>query len=181
MALALTAWPSENAFDAEIISAVADVAPVFVVPPELVKAVIKRESSFRAQAVSPAGALGLMQLMPYNASRVGLTREELWIPARNILGGTRLLAALLKHYHGDVISALVAYNARPRKLFAPIPQNGETPAYVNAVLRYWRQYRDAPLPVAVEPAGPRVFRFRAAPSSRPLENSSRLSPAEKGR
>jgi hypothetical protein len=46
----------------------------------------------------------------------------------------RLLAVLLRHYEGDVISALVAYNARPRRLFAPIPRNGETPAYVWKVL-----------------------------------------------
>ena len=167
----MTAWPSENTFDADILRAVRDTAPVFAVPAELVKAVIKRESSFRSQAVSSAGAVGLMQLMPYNASRLGLTKEELRIPAQNILGGTRLLAALLKHYEGDVISTLVAYNARPRKLFAPIPQNGETPAYVDAVLRYWRRYRDAPLPRATEATGPRVFRF--TPPARVRANTAR--------
>ena len=82
-----------------------------------------------------------MQIMPANARRLGFTPVELWDPAKNIMAGVRLLAMLLKHYRGDVVSSLVAYNARPRPLFAPLPRNGETPAYVWKVLAFYEQYR----------------------------------------
>jgi hypothetical protein len=141
----LTSGPVEHRYDAEIAEAVGDVQDVFPVPATLVKAVIKRESNFNPQAISPAGAIGLMQLMPYNAEHVGVHSSELWVPSKNILAGVRLLAVLLAHYQGDLVSALVAYNAGPRRPFAPIPQNGETPSYVTAVIRYWREFgrRDA--------------------------------------
>jgi transposase len=89
-----------------------------------------RESLMRTHP----GVRILMQLMPYTARRVGIADRHLFDPARNILGGVRLLAVLLRHYDGDVVSALVAYNARPRRLLAPIPRNGETPMYVWRVL-----------------------------------------------
>jgi soluble lytic murein transglycosylase-like protein len=139
----------EAAYDFEIAAATRSVAPVWPVPDSFVKAVIHRESGFRPRAVSPAGAIGLMQVMPWNARRLGITRAELWDPARNILAGTRLLAVLLRHYRGDVISALVAYNAGPRRPLSPVPANGETPGYIHGVLASWRlfhrcQARNAP-------------------------------------
>ncbi len=85
-----------------------------------------------------------MQVMPYTAPRVGLTEPDLWDPAKNILAGTRLLAVLLRYYRGDLIGALVAYNSRPRKIFAPIPRNGETPRYVSAVLRFFEEHSTHP-------------------------------------
>jgi soluble lytic murein transglycosylase-like protein len=127
-------------YEREIAAAIEDVHDVHHVPAALVKAVITRESSWSPRAVSRAGALGLMQLLPATAAKVGVSREELFDPARNILAGVRLLAILLRHYRGDVISALTAYNARPRELFAPIPQNGETPGYVRAVLAHYARY-----------------------------------------
>jgi hypothetical protein len=126
-------------FQAEIDAALAETSAIYPVPKALVVAVISVESSFRPRAVSRAGAKGLMQLMPYTARRVGIGERELFDPRRNVLGGVRLLAVLLRHYEGDVISALVAYNARPRRLFAPMPRNGETPAYVWKVLAVFRQ------------------------------------------
>ena len=131
----------EHRYDAAIVAAVADAARVFVVPRSLVRAIIRRESSFRPHAISRAGARGLMQVMPANAARLGVGLHELWDPTKNILAGTRLLAVLLRHYRGDVISALVAYNARPRRLFAPLPRNGETPEYVRHVLAYYETYQ----------------------------------------
>ncbi|MFL5379818.1 MAG: lytic transglycosylase domain-containing protein [Myxococcales bacterium] len=95
---------------------------------------ISVESGFRPRAVSRAGAKGLMQLMPYTARRVGIREADLFDPRQNVLGGVRLFAVLLRYYQGDVVSALVAYNARPRRIFAPVPRNGETPAYVWKVL-----------------------------------------------
>jgi len=126
-------------FEAEIDAALAETAAIYSVPKALVVAVISVESGFRPRAVSRAGAKGLMQLMPYTARRVGIGERELFDPRRNVLGGVRLLAVLLRHYEGDLISALVAYNARPRRLFAPLPRNGETPAYVWKVLAVFRQ------------------------------------------
>ena len=131
----------EHRYDAAIATAVADAAHVFVVPRSLVRAIIRRESSCRRHPLSRAGARGLMQVMPANATHLGVGLQELWAPKRNILAGTRLLAVLLRHYRGDVISALVAYNARPRRLFAPLPRNGETPEYVRHVLAYYEAYQ----------------------------------------
>jgi soluble lytic murein transglycosylase-like protein len=131
---ALLAARASVPFEAEIDAALAETAAIYPVLKALVVAVISVESGFRSRAVSHAGAKGLMQLMPYTARRVGVAERHLFDPAQNILGGARLLAVLLRHYDGDVISALVAYNARPRKLFAPIPRNGETPMYVWRVL-----------------------------------------------
>jgi soluble lytic murein transglycosylase-like protein len=127
-------------FEAEIDAALAETAPIYPVPKALVVAVISVESGFRTRAVSRAGAKGLMQLMPYTARRVGIAELQLFNPSLNILGGIRLLAVLLRHYDGDVISTLVAYNARPRALYAPVPRNGETPGYVFRVLSRARAY-----------------------------------------
>jgi soluble lytic murein transglycosylase-like protein len=127
-------------FDAEIEAALAETAAIYPVPKALVVAVVSVESGFRPGAVSRAGAKGLMQLMPYTARRVGIPEAELFDPKRNVLGGVRLLAVLLRHYGGDVVSTLVAYNARPRALYAQLPRNGETPSYVFRVLSRARAY-----------------------------------------
>lgn len=130
----------EDAYAGAIDAAVRDVADLYPVSPALVKAVIRRESAFNPRAKSRVGAIGLMQLMPFNARKVGLRESDLWDPERNILGGTRLLAALLRYYNGDMVAALAAYNAKPRNPFAPLPKNGETPEYVTMVLRYYDEY-----------------------------------------
>jgi soluble lytic murein transglycosylase-like protein len=144
-----------DAYQAEIAAAVADAARVYPVPPALVRAIIRQESGFNPRARSRAGAVGLMQLMPFSAEKVGLGDRDLWDPATNILAGARLLAVLLKHYEGDLISALVAYNAGPRPLGAPLPPNGETPGYVAAVLGYYyREYSTARGAQDLGPDGP---------------------------
>ena len=152
LVVASSAPPPDTRYDREIAAAIEDVHDVHHVPAALVKAVITQESSWNPRAVSRAGALGLMQLLPATAAKVGVSREELFDPAKNILAGVRLLAVLLRHYRGDVISALTAYNARPRELFAPIPQNGETPGYVRAVLAYYARYAGGTLHVVPEHA-----------------------------
>ncbi len=151
--LAAATIPLDGAFDLEIAVAIADVQSVHHVPAGLVRAIIRCESNFDARAVSKAGAIGLMQVMPFNARRVGIAPQELWVPTRNILAGVRLLAVLLKYYDGDLISVLVAYNAHPRKAFAPIPRNGDTPRYVAAVLKYYQANLGAPL--SIGEIGPR--------------------------
>lgn len=131
--------PSKR-YDAFIQRAVDSVAYVYPVPAPLVKAIIRRESNFNPEIRSDVGAVGLMQVMPFNAPKVNLTVEDLSDPEKNILAGTRLLAVLLKYYDGDIVNALIAYNAKARPLFAPIPNNGETPGYVAAVLHHLEEY-----------------------------------------
>lgn len=133
--------PADRRYDDAIAMAIAKARHIHPVPPALVRAVIRQESAFRPRAVSRAGARGLMQVMPSNARRLGVTPDELWDPEKNVRAGVLLLAMLLKQYQGDVISALVGYNARPRRLYAPVPRNGETPAYVWNVLAFYEQYR----------------------------------------
>ncbi|MCM2333307.1 MAG: lytic transglycosylase domain-containing protein [Anaeromyxobacteraceae bacterium] len=139
-------------YEAEIDTALAETAGIYPVPKALVIAVISVESDFRPRAVSPAGAKGLMQLMPYTARRVGLEERHLFDPAQNICGGVRLLAVLLLYYEGDVVSTLVAYNASPRRRLAALPRNGETPAYVWKVLAEIRRLSSSDVPRVTRPA-----------------------------
>jgi len=138
--LVTMAAPPPCPYDAEIASAAASVAVVHPVPVSLVRAIIATESGCRPEALSPAGARGLMQLLPETAAKTGIRAGELFTPERNIMAGTRLLAVLLRHYQGDLVSVLVAYNAGPRRAYAPIPENGETPLYVAKVLAYLDEF-----------------------------------------
>jgi hypothetical protein len=102
--------------------------------PDLVQAVVAVESGFRPDAVSPKGAQGLMQLMPYTARALGV--KDTFDPAANLDGGTRYLRALIQRYGGDVPRALAAYNAGAGAVarHGGVPPYPETLAYVRKVL-----------------------------------------------
>jgi soluble lytic murein transglycosylase-like protein len=102
--------------------------------PELVRAVVAVESDFRADAVSPKGAQGLMQLMPATARALGV--KDAFDPAQNLDGGARHLRALIDQYGGDIKLALAAYNAGAGAVarHGGVPPYPETREYVRKVL-----------------------------------------------
>jgi soluble lytic murein transglycosylase-like protein len=108
--------------------------------PALVSAIIKAESDFDPDAVSRAGAIGLMQLMPQTAVRLDV--RDPFNPEENIAGGARYLRYLLDRFHGNLPLALAAYNAGATRVehYKTLPPIHETRHYVKKVLRLYRQY-----------------------------------------
>ena len=103
-------------------------------PPAFVESVAEVESALRPDAVSPKGAIGVMQLMPDTAKALSADATDV---AQNIEGGVRLLRDLLLRYDGDVVKALVAYNAGVGAVsrYGGLPPYPETQTYVDKVLR----------------------------------------------
>jgi soluble lytic murein transglycosylase-like protein len=98
----------------------------------LVRAVAWQESRFRSDAVSPKGAIGIMQLMPATAAQMGVNPHD---PQQNILGGVAYLRALLTQFNGDIRLTLAAYNAGPAAVlqYGGIPPFRETQNYVTSI------------------------------------------------
>lgn len=119
--------------------AIEEASQVNDVDPALVRAVIHAESAFNPYAVSPKGALGLMQLMPSTARMLGV--RNAFSPESNIHGGTKHLAQLLKRF-GNEAHAIAAYNAGevPVNRYNGIPPYSETREYVRRVLKLKKQY-----------------------------------------
>ena len=107
----------------------------------LLKAIIKAESDFDAQAVSKKGAMGLMQIMPQNFKLLGL--KDPFDPTQNINAGTRYFKQLYDRFNGKLALSLAAYNAGPTAVdrYKTIPPYEETEEYVRRVLRYYYKYK----------------------------------------
>ncbi len=107
----------------------------------LIRAVIHAESSFKASAISKAGAQGLMQLMPATAKELGVS--DAFKPSENIQAGSRYLAQLLARFDGDITLACAAYNAGASRVeqYQGVPPFAETKAYVERVNILLQRYR----------------------------------------
>ena len=99
----------------------------------LIRSIMQAESAFDPFAVSPVGAMGLMQLMPDVARALGV--EHPFDPRENIMAGASLLRELLDHYHGNVKLAVAGYNAGPTAVaaYGGVPPFPETQGYVKKV------------------------------------------------
>jgi soluble lytic murein transglycosylase-like protein len=129
------ATPTPAAQPAPSPSQLADAAAdKYGLPRRLVRSVISRESDFQPQAVSPKGAIGLMQLMPATAEALGADPRD---PAQNVDAGTRYLRDLLEKYDGGLWHALAAYNAGPGAVdkYQGVPPYRETIDYVGRIDR----------------------------------------------
>ena len=109
---------------------------IYNLSPNLLKAVARVESNFNPNALSRAGAMGIMQLMPGTAAGLGVTNA--YDPVQNIMGGARYLRQMLDRFDGNLRAALSAYNAGPGR----VSSNGGQPLsftenYVSRVLGYY--------------------------------------------
>ena len=112
-------------------------AQKYQVDPRLVAAVAQTESGGSQDAISPAGAVGVMQLMPDTAAGLGVNPYD---KAQNIEGGAKYLRQMMDTFGGDVQKAVAAYNAGPQavKEYNGVPPYRETQDYVNRVLDIYR-------------------------------------------
>ena len=118
-------------------SLIKEAAARYQVDPRLVAAVAQTESGGNQEAVSPAGAVGVMQLMPDTAAGLGVNPYD---KRQNIEGGAKYLRQMMDTFGGDVQKAVAAYNAGPQsvKEYNGIPPYRETQDYVNKVLDIYR-------------------------------------------
>jgi soluble lytic murein transglycosylase-like protein len=130
---------------AETLLLIADAAAKHNVPAAFVQSIVAAESNFNCAAISPRGAIGLMQLMPETAQQFGADPA---VPAQNIDAGTRYLRWLMNRYQNSRSSmkrVIAAYNAGPSMVdrYHGIPPFRETQSYVARVLGFLKQFEAA--------------------------------------
>jgi soluble lytic murein transglycosylase-like protein len=127
---------------------------------ELIHSIIRAESNYDSRAVSPKGAVGLMQLMPATAAQYGV--QDRFDPDENIKGGVKYLKDLIKLFNGRTAEVLAAYNAGQEALkkFNGIPPYAETKEYIRRVMAsYSRPFIRGGVPIRkfVDSSGQHVF------------------------
>jgi soluble lytic murein transglycosylase-like protein len=129
--------PDDNKFE----PIVQEAAQRHGLDPDLIRAVMRFESAYDPSAVSPAGAVGLMQLTPDVAAELGV--EDLFDPRQNIMAGARYLRELLDRHHGQVDLALASYNAGPAAVdrYHAVPPFPETRRYVKNITAFLQRSR----------------------------------------
>ena len=134
-------WNRTPLFNGHFQAEIETVSEVFGVDAALIRAIMHAESWFEPQAVSHAGAQGLMQLMPATAYRFGVA--NVFDPLDNITGGAAYLAWLLQEFEGDLTRVIAAYNAGENAVrrHNGIPPFPETQEYVRRVKILLQRYR----------------------------------------
>ncbi len=134
------------------------------VDPALVEAIVAVESSFNPRAISPKGAIGLMQLMPQTASRYDVS--DPFDPQENLTGGTRYLRDLLSRFGGDLPQVLAAYNAGEAAVFKyqGVPPYRETREYIQKVLALYRPERGSSSIPSIEQETHEIVLVRVEPA-----------------
>jgi hypothetical protein len=115
------------------------VAHRYDIPPDLIHSIIRAESNYNPQAVSPKGAMGMMQLMPETAKVYGV--KNVFDPPQNIEGGVKYLNDLIKLFNRNTGLVLAAYNAGQEavKKYGGIPPYPETRNYIKTVMRSYQR------------------------------------------
>jgi len=123
--------------------AIARAAERHRIDPLLLAAIVETESAFAPNAVSPEGAIGLMQLIPETGELYGKT--DLFDPYVNLEVGSQFIGALLDRYHGDLALALAAYNCGPATVtrYGAVPPYPETRGFVKSVLALYVEHRQS--------------------------------------
>lgn len=135
--------PTEpTSFSVPYFQHVREAATQYSLPIELIAAVMRIESGGNPRAISSAGAMGLMQLMPVTADEMEV--RDAFDPRQNILGGARYLRILVNTFDGSVALALAAYHAGASKVdkYGGIPPYPDTQKYVAEVIRLYRRYKE---------------------------------------
>jgi soluble lytic murein transglycosylase-like protein len=158
----------------------AEAAHLYRLPVDFLRAVAHIESGFDVTALSVDGAMGIMQLMPFTARKMGVTRPE--DARQNILGGARFLRILANQWSGNIVLTLASYNAGAGavKKYGGVPPYAETQRYVRRVLTRFQAYSEArkrqmqpPTPASSAPSAAAAAVTTANPQPRPEHLVSR--------
>jgi soluble lytic murein transglycosylase-like protein len=121
--------------NAEVAAALTRASGAVAIDQALLDSVAWRESRFNPKAISRKGAVGVMQLMPGTANRLGVDVAK---ASDNVSGGARYMRLLLARYDGDIVKSLAAYNAGPAAVdrYGGVPPYPETRAFVDSILQH---------------------------------------------